>query len=137
MGNEAANLERPKRVNWLAGRSDRREYWAYIGILFGLTIVLSVVLPNVSNYGATPALVIIQIRRFHDMGRSGWWAAALLAAQFAVMLPILFALPDTGIVVVALIGLGVIVAMGAIPGQPHENRFGPPRGKRGLKEIFS
>ncbi|MFN4176405.1 DUF805 domain-containing protein [Phenylobacterium sp.] len=79
--------------------------------------------------------MLIQIRRFHDLGRTGWWAVALMAAQMAAAFA-LVSLGDVGVGITALIGLTAIAVVGAIPGQPVENRFGPPRRQRPLTEIF-
>lgn len=127
----------PKPRNWLAGRSDRREYWVLVALIVAINVALSFVIEDGASVGSTAAFMFVQIRRFHDLGRSGWWALALLVGQFAVMLPLMFLGGDSGVLASLLIALGVMIAMGAIPGQPHENRFGPPRGKRSLKEVFS
>lgn len=130
---------KPRAWNsWLAGRSDRKEYWAYIGIVVAISVALSFIPGAPTSAGSTGVILVIQIRRFHDLGRSGWWALALTVAQLVVMLGILFTTPEEiAIGIASIIGLGCVAVMGAIPGQPHENRFGPPRGKRPLKEIFS
>jgi uncharacterized membrane protein YhaH (DUF805 family) len=130
--------KRPAWNAWLSGRSDRKEYWAFVGIVVALSIAISLIPGAPTSTGSTGAMLIIQIRRFHDLGRTGWWAVGLTVAQFVVMLPVLLLAPEEiGLAVVGLIGIAVIVGMGAVPGDRYENRFGPPRGKRSLKEIFS
>jgi hypothetical protein len=55
----------------------------------------------------------------------GFGLKAVMAADSAAMLN-------------AVLALGIIVALGAIPGQPHNNRYGAPSSrKRGVAEIFS
>jgi uncharacterized membrane protein YhaH (DUF805 family) len=68
----------------------------------------------------------VETRRLHDFGRSGWWAWGCFALS---CLPIAFmtvAPRDDIEVVAAAISLVAIVVIGAIPGNPGENRFGPP-----------
>jgi uncharacterized membrane protein YhaH (DUF805 family) len=36
-----------------------------------------------------------------------------------------------------IISMAALVVLGAIPGQRHGNRFGPPPGQRDLAETFS
>ena len=68
------------------------------------------------------AAACVLSKRLHDCGRSGWWAALVLLA-FAVVWPqpedfidFLFVLPL----------VWAAVALGAMPGEPGANRFGPP-----------
>lgn len=133
---EAASGRPGQRENWLAGRSDRKEYWICAIVLIAVYAVLGAVGFEAGSGASAWAMLMIQIRRFHDLGRTGWWAAALLVGQFAVAVPLAFMGP-LGIGLATLISLAVLVVMGAIPGQPFENRFGPPRGQRPLSQVFS
>lgn len=131
----AADDRAGKRANWLAGRSDRMEYWAYVLMIVAILAIMSMVGFDAGSGVSAGAMFVIHIRRLHDLGLSGWWALALMVGQFAVAIPLAF-LGLLGVVLAVLVGLAVLVAMGAIPGQPGENRFGPPRAKRSLREVF-
>ena len=73
-----------------------------------------------------------EIRRLHDMGRSGWWLLALLVVcVVAGGLATLFEVgsPSGALALVGLlylISLGFVVALGCLPGDPEENQFGLP-----------
>ena len=49
------------------------------------------------------AFVVVCIKRWHDLGDSGWWTALLF---------------------VPLIGFVVLLLLGLMPGQPKPNKFG-------------
>ena len=70
--------------------------------------------------------LFVQVRRVHDFGRSAWWAVAAWLAPIAVLPAYFIAGEDT----VALLALSIEIAgmiwIGVIPGDAHENRFGPP-----------
>lgn len=98
------------------GRLGRGRYWAAQGILLLLLAVFLVVQrryipPNLESAAVNTWLVfhhwsilLLSIKRAHDIGRSGWWAAV------------------TGVPVLAG---AAIVAFGLLPGQRGSNRFGP------------
>lgn len=110
-----------------AGRARRLEYWMFalfqLGVLV-IAMILDIALSGVNAEGVANQQVLstiamlgllcpgvtVSIRRFHDVGLSGWW---LLGAYPAVFL---FGLGALAIVVVAL-----------IPGKPIENKYGPPQ----------
>jgi uncharacterized membrane protein YhaH (DUF805 family) len=122
-------LPRTNSRNWLAGRSSRREYWIWIAIILAISIALSFSPLKGTSGGMTAVLLFAQIRRLHDVGRTGWWAVAATFAPLIVMLPLMAV---ASLEVAALLGtvieLGLIVWIGVIPGDPAENRFGrtPP-----------
>jgi len=107
---------------WIKQRSSRREYWIYVAVI----LLVSFIGPPIVGYGALLALILTQVRRLHDFNASGWWAAA------ATLFPVVaFALTVvTTLENAALAGSGIvlvlIIVIGAIPGSPGENRFGPP-----------
>lgn len=123
-------MVRPRRgPGWyLQGRAGRGEYWAVTALIFAVCIALSFV-PNLgsASIGGAIALAMIQVRRLHDLGRTGWWALAILLAPLAATLVLA---PVAGLEIAAgvgmLIELALIVALGAIVGDAGENRFGPP-----------
>lgn len=65
-----------------AGRSDRREYWAFKGIDSAITIALVLASSGKPTLAyLTVAYIFVSmiplwavtIRRFHDIDHSGWW----------------------------------------------------------------
>jgi uncharacterized membrane protein YhaH (DUF805 family) len=125
------------------GRSGRTEFWAFFGLsvaAFLLTVVATglstdtstVASPRASGANASPAGAIgymfwwlasfvpwlaVQVRRFHDQGRSGWLCLIGVSGYVAVGFA---AMPLAGILFLAAMAL-----MG-LPGEETENRFGPP-----------
>lgn len=125
------------------GRSGRAEFWTFFGLsvaAFLLTVVVTGLSTDTSTVpqsqtpgaNASPAGAIgylfwwiisivpwfaVQVRRFHDQGRSGWLclvgAGAYVALGFGAM-PLA--------AVLSLIAMGLM----ALPGEEAENRFGPP-----------
>jgi uncharacterized membrane protein YhaH (DUF805 family) len=108
------------------GRARRLEYWLFFLFQFIAVVIAMIVditlfglnaegVANVQLFFTIVSLALLcpgltaTIRRFHDVGLSGWW---LLAAYPAVFL---FGLGALAIVIVAL-----------IPGKPVENKYGPP-----------
>jgi uncharacterized membrane protein YhaH (DUF805 family) len=60
-------------------------------------------------------------KRLHDRGRSGWWAALILFAIVAV-----WPRPEGFFdFVFALVLIWAAVELGAMPGEPGTNRYGP------------
>ncbi|MET0273545.1 MAG: DUF805 domain-containing protein [Phenylobacterium sp.] len=120
----------PRRSLWgyLNDRAGRAEYWFSIGLIFALGIGLSFI-PALSGAGTglTVVLMFAQIRRVHDFGRSGWWAALATFAPMIAMFPLMaVASVDVAFIFGLLVEFALIIAIGAIPGDPGDNRFGPP-----------
>lgn len=110
---------------WLKGRSNRREYWTYMAGLTAVSFLLSHA-PPVVNLAFSVIMLLVQIRRLHDVGRSGWWAAAAIVAPIPPSIALFYlAGEDVGLGVGLALGLALIVLIGALPGDPGENRFGP------------
>lgn len=103
-------------------------------------------------------LVAVQIRRLHDVGRSGWWIVAsivvsaategvvvwetLAALKTHTLAPFIRSLVSgdhRGLVIGLLVGLIATMALGmtvfiftVLPSQPRENAYGPnPLGSQG------
>lgn len=76
-------------------------------------------------------MIAIGVPRLHDIGRSGWIAVGVLVLEVVIVVtPVLFGGgPDdiliAGGVAVLLIAL-LAIWLGSIPGQPHDNKWGPP-----------
>lgn len=111
---------------WLAGRASRTEYWIVVGAIIALGIGLGFA-PRLEGVGRGLSIVIVfsQVRRLHDIGRTGWWAAAAVIVPVILMLPFI-ADPDLALLVGTLATLAPVVAIGVPKGQAFENRFGPP-----------
>ncbi|RAK60403.1 hypothetical protein DJ021_11595 [Phenylobacterium hankyongense] len=115
-----------RRRPWLAGRSGRREYWLLVAMIFALGFALSFI-PGLrsANSALTVVLALVQARRIHDFGRTGWWAL-LAAVAPAACLPLMMVISmEAALGVGLLLELALIVWIGAVPGDTGENRFGP------------
>ncbi|SJZ94629.1 DUF805 domain-containing protein [Consotaella salsifontis] len=98
------------------GRINRRRFWlAAISVLIAAFVVAVAVAPMPKRVGQVVALVAalgalyplaaISAKRFHDRGKSGWWAT---------------------IGFVPVVGaIWVIVENGFLAGTPGPNRYGP------------
>lgn len=126
------------RYGDFSGRSPRAEYWWFFSfqlLIFALLVILAILLP-MSSVGhpvaivwpflvammlGTVALIVpnlaVQVRRFHDQDKSGWF--------------ILFAfIPYVG-------GFLLLIFM-ALRGTEGENRFGPdPYEDQHLHDVFA
>ncbi|KMS52536.1 membrane protein [Novosphingobium barchaimii LL02] len=112
-----------RRYAVFTGRSCRKEYWTFHAILAVLTIILFKSLPGEDSDGnltfvticviilgglAVPGLAL-QVRRFHDQEKTGWFALLNL---------------------VPYIGPLIIAGFMLIDGTPGDNQFGPdPKGR--------
>ena len=116
-----------RRYADFSGRSRRKEYWmfflAYVlilavtGILYEISHVVGGLIAAVVVLGLFIPSLAVQVRRFHDQDKSGWF----------VLLSII---PYIG-------GLIVLVFM-AIDGTRGPNRFGEdPKGIDGLSDVFA
>ncbi len=129
----------PSVGGFLKGRANRREFWLMIAIVLALSFTALSLIPGLQTAG-TVAVTFAQIRRLHDLGRTGWWVAAILGLQLVAVVGLFAAgLPEDTILLLGTVVSVVppIVILGAIAGQPFENRFGPAPGRRSLREIFS
>lgn len=125
------------------GRSGPTEFWTFFGLSVA-AFLLTVVVTGLSTYTLTvpgskaPGTDVsptgalgylfwwcvsivpwfaVQVRRFHDQGRSGWFCLVGASADVAVGLGAM--LPAALLFVIAM-------ALMALPGEEAENRFGPP-----------
>jgi uncharacterized membrane protein YhaH (DUF805 family) len=99
------------------GRLPRSAYWAYVGVFYGVCIILGGIdeifgMPEwakaVMGLFIIPLLlvgIIVQIKRWHDLNKSGWWILINL---------------------ICCIGhIWSIIECGCVKGTKGENRFGP------------
>lgn len=129
----AARAPEVRRRGSSGQRIDRKLYWLAVCVLSAVAVLLS--LATHGARGPTSGLTVIWVwiytRRLHDIGRSGWWQAAVFAVQVLVA-----AVAMTGLHwgAPAVLGAAILVqlaftgVLGAIPGDPGENRFGAPPG---------
>jgi uncharacterized membrane protein YhaH (DUF805 family) len=129
------------RFNWLAGRGGRLEYWLLVTPLFVLILILGGV--GMPTAAVVPAVGVtfVWIRRLHDLGRSGWFAALINVATNLLSFLLKLVIGSTPAMLVALLlWLAVLVTLGVLPPEPRDNAYGPPRRRRGggvdLKETF-
>ena len=82
-------------LRWLTG------WFVYGGLIFSAACVLS--------------------KRLHDRGRSGWWAAVIIAAIIAV-----WPYPEGFFdFLFAVVIVWAVVELGVLPGEQGANRYGP------------
>lgn len=127
-----------KPPGWLDGRARRREYWLWVtpALIVGMGLAAFKV-PGASLIMGVPIL-FMWIRRLHDLGHSGWTAPFINVASNVLGFAAIGLIGGAaGGLIAMVIYLGVIVAMGAIPGQPHSNKYGPAPGKKAVAEVFT
>lgn len=108
-----------KKYADFSGRASRSEYWYFVLFYFLISIVLSIVdavtgtlnpntgvglLSGVFTLAMIVPSISVNVRRLHDIDRSGWW----LLMIFAIV-----------------IGWIVLLVFGVQDSQPSDNRFGP------------
>jgi uncharacterized membrane protein YhaH (DUF805 family) len=121
-----------KRYADFSGRSRRKEYWFFALGVFVVAILLSIIegMAGLSGmvagaYGPLTAIfflaiivpaIAVQVRRFHDQDKSGWWVLIGL---------------------VPLIGGLVVLVFMFLEGTKGPNRFGPDPKDEASTEVFS
>ncbi len=138
-----APMLRPRQAT--GQRINRRVYWISLGVLtlIGGMVALLTHGTRFVGYGTLAMWVWLVARRLHDIGCSGWWQAAVFPIQFLLALVLIgvfhfSASAAMGPMVLAL--LAFIAGLGTIPGNPGDNRFGPPPGvlePERQAEVFS
>jgi uncharacterized membrane protein YhaH (DUF805 family) len=106
-------------------RTNRATYWFSIALVVALLTLASWIFPDFKD-GLEVPLVLVGVPRLHDIGRTGWFALVLIpleigAAALAITNP---PLADLAFVGVTLVFAGLVIWLGAIPGQSEANRFG-------------
>jgi uncharacterized membrane protein YhaH (DUF805 family) len=121
-----------KRYADFSGRSRRKEYWMFVLGVFIAAIVLSIIegilgltgmvggvygpLTTILLLGVIVPSIAVQVRRFHDQDKSGWFVLLSL-------------IPFVG-------ALAVLVFM-FLEGTKGPNRFGPDPKNPATAEAFS
>jgi uncharacterized membrane protein YhaH (DUF805 family) len=127
------------------GRARRAEYWwwALFAVIATLAAsMLDIAISGVNPYTGAPNAQVVYVlvalallgpglsvlsRRFHDVGLSGWLAAAVFGA-YAVGAMMTAAAMPIGLFVLIAVGVGVLV-VALIPSKPGANQYGPnPKG---------
>jgi uncharacterized membrane protein YhaH (DUF805 family) len=135
------------------GRNNRVRYWQVTGLFFVSMLVIGVgaaqfdessplwiLMPGVALLVVAVVLFFLvnlfnNIKRLHDLGRSGWWyllvfviyapvAALATAAREAHEVGAAAALSLLEMILTA----AILAIFGALPGQSRSNRFGEPPG---------
>lgn len=110
------------------GRLGRTPFLLSAGLIIVLLSIYEALSPPalhwITGWLVYPALVFVGAcllsKRLHDRGRSGWWAALILAAVFAV-----WPRPEGFWDFLAVVVLfWAAVELGAMPSEPGANRFG-------------
>ena len=94
------------------GRARRKEFWMFALISFIIAVILSVVdgMIGVPVLGAIYALgvllpsIAVGARRFHDIGKSGWWLLIGL---------------------IPLLGGLILIIFFVLDSNPGDNKYGP------------
>ena len=139
---------------FFTGRSNRQEYWISVGLLIVAALVLSLFQMQAASAAITIMWIITWMRRLHDTGRTGLWAALPIGLLFILVGGVIaFGGNDfantlralemgndqavsqssanlfLGVALAALIiQFGFTIWLGSIKGDARENRFGPPPG---------
>ena len=132
------------------GRISRKAIWLFFFASIGVSIVAAIIdvvaLGTPLDSADTGPLsmlmsvlliwptIVINVKRFHDRGMSGWWILWFILIMFAAMIPggALLAMQGEGVLGYGLIALGVavpviwqFVILYVQPGEAGPNRFGP------------
>ncbi len=96
-----------------SGRSRRKEFWTFVLVNLGISIVLNALDGVIGLFGIIATLfslailipsIAVGVRRLHDTGRTGWW----LLLGF-----------------IPLIGLIVLIYFYVQDSEPGSNQYGP------------
>jgi uncharacterized membrane protein YhaH (DUF805 family) len=113
-------------LGWSRGRASRAEYWTYVALQTALGLLLTYATPVVS-LGLVAVYILVQMRRLHDFGRSGWWALGAFFGTLVPLVPLTFlAGEDVAMLGAMALTLIATIWIGVVPGDTGDNRFGPP-----------
>ncbi|MEX0344316.1 MAG: DUF805 domain-containing protein [Rhizobiaceae bacterium] len=96
------------------GRINRAQFWAGVGVMIAISIVVNIIDVMVGTEGILGLIVglamlyfalAVYAKRWHDRDKSGWWSLIMLV-------------PVIGFV-------WFLVECGILPGTQGANRFGP------------
>jgi uncharacterized membrane protein YhaH (DUF805 family) len=110
--------------------------------MFGGSLAVSALL-NLLHAHTTAMVavtVVLWAGRLRDIGRSAWWVLAIVALLAVSTIAAWSLGEDIAVGVGTLVELVIVGVLGAIPGQPGPNRFGPPPGQPSVAQtanVFS
>lgn len=127
-------LQKAEDEFWsLSGRASRSEFWWTVGGFFLLSMVLTaliIIFDNDSTILASLAAIVfwcsipVTVRRFHDMGNSGWWTVPVIGPTVAYdILNILDMLYNDNLLYISLVCLIVGYIVLSRKGTPEKTRF--------------
>jgi uncharacterized membrane protein YhaH (DUF805 family) len=123
----AVRLDARIGMGFLQGRTNRATYWFSLGIVAVLLAIIALVFRGPAKVSEF-VLIMVCVPRLHDIGRSGWIAAAVVLAEIGVAIGGVFVFPVESFFaamgVVVLLIAGLLIWLGTIPGEPLANRFG-------------
>jgi len=108
-----------KKYAVFSGRARRKEYWFFALFNLIITIIIAVIDNVIGTFDAQTGIgilgiiyalavflpaIAVTVRRFHDIGRSGWWLL---------------------IIFIPLIGAIVLLVFAVLDSKPDENQYGP------------
>lgn len=133
------------------GRMRRSHFWISWGILFAAGFILGLIpiIGSIIGIALIYPQVAVQVKRLHDMGRSGWWVIAPFAANIVLFIVGFFAImgnvalnsqalenEDPGammamfgsiggiVLLFFVINLGWLLWIGIVDSQPGQNKYG-------------
>jgi uncharacterized membrane protein YhaH (DUF805 family) len=114
---------------WRKSRINRATYWLLVA--FGIAAIGLLSYLGRRSSVMEIAVVAIGVPRLHDIGRSGWIAGAVIAAEIAAVVAVVAlgggvqAIQVTAAAIV-LVMLLLAIWLGVVPGDPGPNKWGPP-----------
>ena len=123
---------------WLRGRARRREFWLWTVVIVAWSYFFAWAGDELPQRILATAFWLQAIRRLHDAGHSGWWIAAFVVVEIALA-AVAGASPTEAWAQAAtgLVALAGLIALGSLPGDRDENRFGPPPRRRSQAAAHS
>lgn len=117
-------------MKFLKTRMNRSTYWMCLGLVVALALFSAFVLEKKSGYVSEVILALVCVPRMHDIGKSGWVVAGVLFAYLIAVFSLVGALDlDTAQISLGVLNLvitGLLVWLGALPGQSVANAYGEP-----------
>jgi uncharacterized membrane protein YhaH (DUF805 family) len=136
-----------KKYATFSGRARRKEFWMFTLVSFIVWMVIGVIdavigwnvrwLGVIYGFAILVPTLAVNVRRLHDIGRSGWWTLIfflpLIGAIILFMLLfigggggsvyLMFFLPLLGVIM--LIGGFTLLVCAMLDSEPEDNAYGP------------
>jgi uncharacterized membrane protein YhaH (DUF805 family) len=115
------------------GRINRPTYFLGLALLVAVYAAVNAVMTRPTGMSEV-LIILLMVPRLHDIGKSGWWAGALILGEIVVVGLAVWAataMKNDEIILIAsglfvLVALGLLVLLGCIRGQPGSNKWGAP-----------